>query len=75
MPCFVSNIPRFKCWVRKEFTHNHEKYRGEFIHVRTFAVTTMPDRTLGLEVVLLVVRLMAQMKQIFMVVQCGLECL
>jgi hypothetical protein len=24
----TSNIPYFKCWVRKEFTHAHSKYHG-----------------------------------------------
>ena len=51
MSYLISNIPFFKCWVRKEFTHNHEKYRGEFIHAHAFAVRTMPDRTLGFQVV------------------------
>jgi hypothetical protein len=51
MSYLISNIPFFKCWVRKEFTHNHEQYRGEFIHAHAFAVTTMPDRTLGFQVV------------------------
>ena len=51
MSYLVSNIPHFNCWVRKEFTHNHEKYRGEFIHAIAFAVTTIPDRSLSFQVV------------------------
>ena len=47
----ISNIPHFKCWVRKEFTHNHEKYQGEFLHALAFAVCTIPDRCLGFQVV------------------------
>ena len=29
MAYLQSNVPYFKCWVRKEYTHNHEKYHGE----------------------------------------------
>ena len=28
----VSNIPYFKCWVRKEFTNGHQGYHGEYLH-------------------------------------------
>jgi hypothetical protein len=28
----TSNIPYFKCWVRKEFTNGHQNYHGEYIH-------------------------------------------
>ena len=42
-----SNVLYFKCWVRKEYTHNHEKYHGEFIHAMAIAVTTMPTRCLS----------------------------
>jgi hypothetical protein len=47
----MSNIPYFNCWVRKEFTHNHEKYHGEFIHAKAIAVNTIPDRCLSFQVV------------------------
>jgi hypothetical protein len=46
-----SNIHHFKCWVRKEYTHNHEKYHGEFIHAMAIAVTTMPTRCLSFQVI------------------------
>ncbi len=46
-----SNVPYFKCWVRKEYTHNHEKYHGEFIHAMAIAVTTMPTRCLSFQVI------------------------
>jgi hypothetical protein len=46
-----SNIPHFKCWVRKEYTHNHEKYHGEFIHAMAIAVTTMPTRCLSFQMI------------------------
>jgi hypothetical protein len=47
----ISNIPHFKCWVRKEFTHNHLKYDDELLHGIAFAVTTIPDRCLSFQVV------------------------
>ena len=39
------------CWVRKEYTHNHEKYHGEFLHAMAIAVTTMPTRCLSFQVI------------------------
>jgi len=39
----ISNIPYFKCWVRKEFTNGHQNYHGEYVHALAVAVTTMPD--------------------------------
>ena len=40
----ISNIPHFKCWVRREFTHNHEQYHDEYLHALAIAVNTIPDR-------------------------------
>ncbi len=51
MSYLMSNIPHFKCWVRKEFTHNHEKYQGEFVHAMAIAVATVPDRCLSFHLV------------------------
>lgn len=51
MSYLISNIPHFKCWVRKQFTHNHEKYEGEYLHALAFAVNTIPDRSLSFQVV------------------------
>ena len=51
MSYLISNIPHFKCWVRREFTHNHEKYHGEFLHCLAIAVNTVPDRSLSFQVV------------------------
>jgi len=51
MAYLQSNIPYFKCWVRKEYTHNHEKYHGEFIHAMAVAVTTMPTRCLSFQLI------------------------
>ena len=51
MPYLQSNIPHFKCWVRREYTHNHEKYHGEFLHAMAIAVTTMPNRCLSFQVI------------------------
>ena len=47
----MSNIPHFPCWVRREFTHNHLKYHGEFLHALAIAVNTIPDRSLSFQVV------------------------
>jgi len=51
MPYLISNVPSFKCWVRKEFTCNHQDYHGDFIHALAFAVNTIPDRSLSFQVV------------------------
>ena len=51
MAFLQSNIPYFKCWVRKEYTHNHSKYHGEFIHAMAVAVTTMPCRSLSFQMI------------------------
>ena len=51
MPYLQSNIPYFKCWVRREYTHNHLKYHGEFLHAMAVAVTTMPNRCLSFQVI------------------------
>ncbi len=51
MSYLISNIPHFKAWVRKEFTHNHIKYRGDYLHALVIAVNTIPDRCLSFQVV------------------------
>lgn len=51
MSYLISNIPYFKCWIRKEFTCNHEKYHGEFLHGLAIAVNTIPDRCLSFQIV------------------------
>ena len=51
MAFLQSNIPYFKCWVRKEYTHNNQKYHGEFLHAMVVAVTTMPKRCLSFQVI------------------------
>ena len=51
MSYLISNIPHFKCWVRKEFTCNHEDYHGEYLHALAIAVNTIPDRCLSFQVV------------------------
>jgi len=51
MSYLISNIPHFKCWVRREFTCNHQQYHGEFLHALAFAVNTIPDRSLSFQVV------------------------
>ncbi len=47
----TSNIPYFKCWVRKEFTNGHQGYHGEYVHALAVAVTTIPDRCLSFQVI------------------------
>ena len=51
MPYLQSNIPHFKCWVRREYTCNHVRYHGEFLHAMCIAVTTMPNRCLSFQVI------------------------
>ena len=51
MPYLISNIPHFKCWVRKEFTANHEDYQQDYLHGLAIAVNTIPDRSLSFQVV------------------------
>ena len=51
MPYLQSNIPHFKCWVRREYTCNHQRYHGEFLHAMAIAVTTMPNRSLSFQVI------------------------
>ena len=51
MAYLQSNIPHFKCWVRREYTHNHQKYHGEFLHAMAIAVTCMPNRCLSFQVI------------------------
>ena len=51
MPNLISNVPYFRCWVRREFTCNHTNYHGEFIHAYAIAVNTIPDRSLSFHVV------------------------
>ena len=45
MTYLSSNIPQFKCWVRKEFTNNHMDYEGEYLHALVIAVNTIPNRS------------------------------
>ena len=51
MAYLISNIPYFKVWVRKEFTHNHRKYQGEYIHALACSITSIPDRCLSFQVI------------------------
>ena len=50
MNYITSNIPYFKAWVRKEYTTNHDRYHGEFLHAMVIGVTTLPMRTLSFQV-------------------------
>ena len=51
MAFLQSNVPYFKCWVRREYTHNHRKYHGEFLHAMVVAVTSIPCRSLSFQVI------------------------
>ncbi len=51
MSYLISNVPHFKCWVRREFTCNHQRYHGDFLHAMVIAVNTIPDRSLSFQVV------------------------
>ena len=51
MAYLTSNIPYFKVWIRKEFTHNHRDFHGEYLHGLAIAVTAIPDRSLSFQVV------------------------
>ena len=51
MSYLTANIPYFKVWIRREFTHNHRNYHGEFLHGLAIAVTAIPDRSLSFQVV------------------------
>ena len=51
MSFLQSNIPYFKCWVRREYTCNHEDYHGEFLSAMAVAVTTIPNRCLSFQVI------------------------
>ena len=50
MNYITSNVPYFKAWVRREYTTNHDRYQGEFLHAMVIAVTTLPMRTLSFQV-------------------------
>jgi hypothetical protein len=71
----TSNIPYFKCWVRKEFTNGHQNYHGEYIHGLAVAVTTIPDRCLSFKSSSQVAKPMTAVRKMFMVGPCGQECL
>ena len=51
MSFLQSNIHYFKCWVRKEYTCNHEQYHGEYLAAMAIAVTTIPNRCLSFQVI------------------------
>ena len=51
MAYLQSNVPHFKCWVRREYTCNHSRYQGEFLHAMVIAVTTIPNRCLSFQVI------------------------
>ena len=73
MSFLQSNIPYFKCWVRKEYTCNHEQYHGEYLAAMAIAVTTIPNRCLSFQVIFTGYEV-EEGEQMFMVELCGLGC-
>lgn len=47
MPTLNTNVPRFYCWLRKEFLYNGARGEGEFIRVCVFGVASIYGRALG----------------------------
>ena len=76
MAYLQSSIPYFKAWVRREYTKNMQEYHGDFLHCMVIGVTTMPNRTLSFQVIFTGCESDDEEEdQIYMVVQCGQECL
>lgn len=44
------NVPRFYCFLRKEFLYDGEAHHGELIHVCVFGAASIHGRTLGFHV-------------------------
>ena len=75
MAYLQSNIPYFKAWVRREYTVNHERYHGEFLHAMVVAVTTLPNRCLSFQVIFTGCEADEdRMKRTYMVGLCGQGC-
>ena len=47
MPTLNANIPRFYCYLRKEFLHNGQAHVGEFVKVCVFGVSSIQGRAIG----------------------------
>ena len=74
MSYLQSNIPYFKAWVRREYTHNHEKYHGEFLHAMVVACTTIPNRVLSFQVIFTGCEAEGEEEDTVTAVLCGQEC-
>lgn len=46
-----SNVPEFKCFLRKEFLYNGKTHRGQFVPVVVFGISSIPGRALGFHVI------------------------
>ncbi len=44
------NVPRFYCFLRKEFLYDGEAHHGELIHVCVFGAASVHGRALGFHV-------------------------
>ena len=71
MNYITSNVPYFKAWVRREYTTNHDRYHGEFLHAMVIGVTTLPMRTMSFQVLFTG----CAKKRMYTVVRCGHVCL
>jgi len=47
MPTLNTNVPRFYCYLRKEFLYNGQAHVGEFIKVCVFGVSSIQGRAIG----------------------------
>ena len=44
------NVPRFYCFLRKQFLYDGEAHQGEFIHACVFGAASIQGRALGFHV-------------------------
>ncbi|MBL9170895.1 MAG: hypothetical protein JNN07_24395 [Verrucomicrobiales bacterium] len=47
MPTLNTNIPRFYCYLRKEFLYDGQAHNGEFVKVCVFGASSIYGRALG----------------------------
>jgi hypothetical protein len=44
------NVPRFYCFLRKEFLYDGGAHQGEFVYICVFGVASIQGRALGFHV-------------------------
>jgi hypothetical protein len=52
MPELNADIPRFQCFVRKEFLYDQQRGHGEFMDCVVFGIASIPGRALGFHALL-----------------------